>query len=415
MENKTVGHLIVMAALVLSCSLAACSQSQTQETAPVGWEKISDGTAASGVQDGAGSSEIAGQGAESAAAAQTGSSSDASQAGGAQADANGAAVAASDSTGTTAGDTAGAAAGFSYADIAKQEFYFSSGVGGWHTELRPSGDGSFEGLYQDSDMGDSGDGYPNGTLYYCEFSGQFDALQKVDDYTYKTVLKSLSLNYKDGETEIKDGIRYIYSVPYGLDGAKDLYFYLPGKPIDSLPESFLSWVPMAKDTEKDGKMTIYGLYNESTGDGFGGYPIYEPDNQASDSGSAAPASGPAAALTAEVLKTHLEDAQAASDEIDRRMKEEDMSQLQYNLTAEEQYVLWDDLLNEIWSYLKTTLPEDRMKSLTDEQVKWIGSKEAAAEKEGRQYEGGSIQGMIINGVKADMTRDRVYELMEYVK
>ena len=174
---------------------------------------------------------------------------------------------------------------------------------------------------------------------------------------------------------------------------------------------------MAKDTENDGKLTIYGLYNESTGDGFGGYPAYEPDAQAdsSDSASAAPATDPAGELTAELLKSHLEDAQAASDAIDRRMKEEDMSQLQYNLTAEEQYILWDDLLNEIWAYLKATLPEDRMKSLTDEQVKWISSKEAAAEKEGRQYEGGSIQGMIINGVKADMTRDRVYELMEHVK
>ena len=44
-------------------------------------------------------------------------------------------------------------------------FYFLSGAGAWSTELVVSPDGSFTGYYHDTDMGDSGAGYPNGTRY----------------------------------------------------------------------------------------------------------------------------------------------------------------------------------------------------------------------------------------------------------
>ena len=42
-----------------------------------------------------------------------------------------------------------------------ETFYFSSGAGGWATELKVYADGTFEGHYYDSDMGDRGNGYPN--------------------------------------------------------------------------------------------------------------------------------------------------------------------------------------------------------------------------------------------------------------
>ncbi len=54
-----------------------------------------------------------------------------------------------------------------------KNFTFASGAGAWATSLKLSEDGSFVGGYHDSDMGDSGDGYPNGTIYVCGFSGKF--------------------------------------------------------------------------------------------------------------------------------------------------------------------------------------------------------------------------------------------------
>jgi len=62
---------------------------------------------------------------------------------------------------------------FSFEEVADREFYFSSGAGGWYTVLHIHGDGSFDGHYQDMDMGDSGSEYPEGTLYSSDFSGRF--------------------------------------------------------------------------------------------------------------------------------------------------------------------------------------------------------------------------------------------------
>lgn len=55
-------------------------------------------------------------------------------------------------------------------------FVFSSGAGGWFTELELQPDGSFTGSYHDSEMGEFAEDYPNGTVYVCEFSGRFEAL-----------------------------------------------------------------------------------------------------------------------------------------------------------------------------------------------------------------------------------------------
>ena len=52
------------------------------------------------------------------------------------------------------------------AALINREFNFSSGVGGWGTSLYIGLDGYFFGVYHDSDMGVSGEGYPNGTLFY---------------------------------------------------------------------------------------------------------------------------------------------------------------------------------------------------------------------------------------------------------
>ena len=54
------------------------------------------------------------------------------------------------------------------------EFYFSSGAGAWGTELYLEKDGSFEGGFHDTNMGESGEENPYGTCYVCNFSGKFE-------------------------------------------------------------------------------------------------------------------------------------------------------------------------------------------------------------------------------------------------
>lgn len=110
--------------------------------------------------------------------------------------------------------------GFSYADVSDLTFCFSSGVGAWSTIMEIHEDGSFEGNFHDSDMGDSGEGYPNGTVYFCDFRGQFSEPVRVNEYTYSAEIQNMELERESGTSEIIDGIRYIYSGPYGFDNAE---------------------------------------------------------------------------------------------------------------------------------------------------------------------------------------------------
>ena len=100
-------------------------------------------------------------------------------------------------------------------------FVFASGVGAWDTQVTIAPDGSFSGVYHDADMGGTGEGYPNGTEYICEFTGQFSQPAKVDDYTWSVQLESLSYDGVPETEEIRDGIRYVCSTPYGVEGGEE--------------------------------------------------------------------------------------------------------------------------------------------------------------------------------------------------
>ena len=169
-----------------------------------------------------------------------------------------------------------------YSELAEWSFEFSSGAGGWGTELTVNPDGSFEGLYSDSDMGDIGPGYPDGTLHCCRFKGQFTGYTKVSPFIYELDFDTPEYENTPGTEEISEGIRYVYSVPYGLDGTQSLILYLPGTPWEVLPEAYIEWIfqPYGTyvKTNYDGDGEYYrsfpaelpfcGLYNSNEEDGF---------------------------------------------------------------------------------------------------------------------------------------------------
>ena len=103
-----------------------------------------------------------------------------------------------------------------FADLAKYSFEFCSGAGGWSTDFEIEKDGSFKGSYHDSDMGDTGDDYENGTMYLCSFSGKFTDLTNINDYTYQMKMENLTYDETPGKEEIADGVKYIYTDVYGL-------------------------------------------------------------------------------------------------------------------------------------------------------------------------------------------------------
>ena len=141
-----------------------------------------------------------------------------------------------------------------------EEFFFSSGAGAWRTELKIKEDGSFYGLYQDSDMGTMGEEYPNGTVYICEFEGKFTEPSQVSEYVYSTTIEYMN-TLSPAEDYIKDGVKYIVSTPYGLENAGEIWLYLYGASYGEMTEEFLAWVPRSELGPES--LRCYAIYNKN--------------------------------------------------------------------------------------------------------------------------------------------------------
>ena len=156
------------------------------------------------------------------------------------------------------------------------EMEFLSGAGAWRTTLTLSPDGSFAGEYTDSDAD---------VQYICRFHGSFGDFARLTDASWSLTLKELVLDtgHPLGEEWRENGIRYISSGPYGLDGpdraplepgsAFLLYTpeatgYAPGTELyGALP--FWTWWPGRRQFIDAGdQLGCYGLYNLATGYGF---------------------------------------------------------------------------------------------------------------------------------------------------
>lgn len=281
--------------------------------------------------------------------------------------------------------------GLSYADLVGVEFDLSSGAGAWATSITIDADGTFEGNYHDSEMGDSGADYPNGTLYESDFTGKFGELEKVDDFTYKTTV--VEINYKNevGTEKIEDCTRYVQAEAYGLADGKDFYFYLKGKKIADLPDGFMPWIQNSINESKDEtELSIIGLYNETMELGFCGYSMLENYDVK--------------------YQSLLEE----SKEIDLALEHDDMTQYDYNVTSEYYYEIWDDHLNYLWTILKGKLSEEEMSKLKTEEQAWIKQKDKAMEEAAAEYEGGSMASMVYYNKGVELIKERVLVLQKYL-
>lgn len=72
---------------------------------------------------------------------------------------------------------------------------------------------------------------------------------------------------------------------------------------------------------------------------------------------------------------------------------------------------WDDMLNEIYSLLKTQLTESEMKELKSKQLAWIEYRDKTAENEANAAGGGSLTTVVYNSTLATLTKERCYELV----
>lgn len=157
------------------------------------------------------------------------------------------------------------------ADAFPIKLLFASGASSAGTALTLYQDGSFEGQHFDHENA-AGEDYPNGTCYICDFSGQFDNIRQINEYTYSMTLGEIVVKQEEGVEWIEDSILYIASKPYGLEEGKEFLFYTPGTPLEELSEDFLSWrmgwSSYESDEERPQVLPCYGLFNTETGARF---------------------------------------------------------------------------------------------------------------------------------------------------
>lgn len=160
-------------------------------------------------------------------------------------------------------------------DTPPLEFIMASGASSSYTRLSLHPDGSFEGFHSDNENM-AAEEYPQGTRYYCEFTGRFDEITKIDEYSFSMRLAELNYGTERDKVWIQDEIRYIGSEPFGVEQGEAFRFYLPGVPLAELDEDFAKWSPdyylwredsIGRDESID-RMDVYGIYNVEGGYGF---------------------------------------------------------------------------------------------------------------------------------------------------
>ena len=168
-------------------------------------------------------------------------------------------------TGAPAAETAAPAAAeakkddLAFASL-PDRFTFTSGVGGWATDLWLNDDGSFGGQFFDSDMGVH-------QYYFCNFNGQFAAPVRLNDYSWSLKIVQFETNH-----ELNGGVddpqaEFIESGPYGLEKAKELILYMPGTALSLMPEDSIAWLHLSGN-ETGLPAGRYALYNAAEGYAF---------------------------------------------------------------------------------------------------------------------------------------------------
>lgn len=151
-----------------------------------------------------------------------------------------------------------------------KRFIFTSGAGGWFTVMSVSKDGDIKGNYNAPVSGYTGPDHPNGQVFVSDFTGKFTDLIKVNDYEYKMTLTNLDYP-KSGTTKIVNGVKIETTEPYGIadkkSPGKEFILYLPGRPVQDLPEAVGNWIYDFKNRMPE-KLTSAVIFNKDKGWAF---------------------------------------------------------------------------------------------------------------------------------------------------
>ena len=157
-----------------------------------------------------------------------------------------------------------------FARLENIEWSFSSGAGAWSTDMRILPDGSFSGEYHDSEMGETGEGYPEGTVYCCSFTGKLSLVEQVNENTWKIRVDELKTDESQAKELIEDGLRYVYTEPYGISAGDEMLLYQPGTPVDGFTEEMKVWAHLMEIEPEPSELPAWFLSSEKNDSGFVG-------------------------------------------------------------------------------------------------------------------------------------------------
>ena len=112
----------------------------------------------------------------------------------------------------------------------------------------------------------------------------------------------------------------------------------------------------------------------------------------------------------------LEAADQEAARLEKKLAEDaTLTQSDMNELSQEIYIIWDDLLNELWGILKENLDQETMDKLLKEQRTWIADKESKVKQEAAEFAGGSMAALAANQKAAELTKERAYVLAKYIR
>ncbi len=168
-----------------------------------------------------------------------------------------------------------------FARLEGVEWIFSSGAGGWSTDMRILPDGSFSGEYHDSEMGELAEEYPNGTVYCCSFTGQMSPVGQVDENSWRIRVDALRVDESQEKEAVDEGIRFVFAEPYGISEGDEMLLYRPGAPVEGFTEEMMMWAHLPGPEEGVSELETWFLYSKENDSGFVGFPA-EPGVSSAD-------------------------------------------------------------------------------------------------------------------------------------
>ena len=219
------------------------------------------------------------------------------------------------------------------------EWNFSSGVGGWFTEIHIRADGSFSGSFHDSEMGECADEYPDGTVYFCSFSGQMSPAEQISENTWK--IRVEKLEKEQGTDEIADGIHFVPADVYGISEGNEMVLYRPGTPVSVLTEEMQLWAHVPEQETTQTELENWFLSSEKNDSGFVGY-------------EAVPLVNPWEEMTAEQLASEtgltFGVPEGAENVVYRYLRSDEMAEMQFSWAGGEYCARIRPMVLEDWDF-----------------------------------------------------------------